>query len=195
MSFFVSSYLASEGEPPPAEHARPAWLKPEDALPRIAALDLVLVHTDAVAIGLTGLWCYSNGFEFGLEVVLRQPDRRGKLMNAMHQVHTLEPGEPIPPELLRVGLEFADGTKVTNMPGHGHPFGREPDRPILFGGARGGGHHTQSHHFWVWPLPPAGLLTFVCEWPYFQVGETQTTMDAELILDAAARSSPLWPSP
>jgi len=193
VSFFVSAFY-SDAEPPPPERARPAWMKPDNALPRIAAIDVVMVHTDAVAIGLSGLWCYPSGFEFGVEVVLRQPDRRGRLSHAMHQVHMLEPGEPIPPEMLRIGLQFADGTKVTNLPGPRRPYGHgEPDKPILFGGGRGGSDRYQSHQFWVWPLPPPGPLTFVCEWPHFQIGETQTTIDAQVVLDAAARASSLWP--
>jgi hypothetical protein len=45
----------------------------------------------------------------------------------------------------------------------------------------------------VWPLPPAGPLVFVCEWPALGVEESRAQLDARLVLDAAARSRPLWP--
>ena len=48
-------------------------------------------------------------------------------------------------------------------------------------------------NWWAWPLPPAGPIEFVCEWPVFGVPETRATLDAQLILDAAGRSTQLWP--
>lgn len=177
MRFFDPTLVAYTDAEPRPEPVRPVWIRPEDVLPSLVAIDRVLVHTDAVAIGLSGLWCYPNGFEFGVEVVLREPDRRGRLMEYRH--HMIEPGEQIPPEMLRIGLQFSDGAKVTNLPGQSHPRGRaQPDGPILFPGGRGGGTRRQSHQFWVWPLPPPGPITFVCEWPHFQIDETKATIDA-----------------
>ena len=45
----------------------------------------------------------------------------------------------------------------------------------------------------MWPLPPAGPLEFVCEWPAFGIAESRAGIDAQLILDAARRSVRLWP--
>jgi hypothetical protein len=39
----------------------------------------------------------------------------------------------------------------------------------------------------------SGPLEFVCEWPTFGRGETRIGIDAKLILDAAGRSTRLWP--
>jgi len=44
-----------------------------------------------------------------------------------------------------------------------------------------------------WPLPPAGPLEFVCEWPAFGIAESRAGIDARLILDAARHSVRLWP--
>jgi hypothetical protein len=41
--------------------------------------------------------------------------------------------------------------------------------------------------------PPTGPLEFVCEWPAFGVAETRAVIDAQLVLDAAGRSTRLWP--
>ena len=46
---------------------------------------------------------------------------------------------------------------------------------------------------WMWPLPPAGPLDFVCEWLAFGIAESRAGIDARLILDTARRSVRLWP--
>jgi hypothetical protein len=45
----------------------------------------------------------------------------------------------------------------------------------------------------MWPLPPAGPLEFVCEWPAHVIPETRAGLEAQLVLDAAGRSTRLWP--
>jgi hypothetical protein len=47
--------------------------------------------------------------------------------------------------------------------------------------------------YWVWPLPPPGPVTFVCEWPAHGIGESRADVDARLIREAAVRAVPLWP--
>ena len=47
--------------------------------------------------------------------------------------------------------------------------------------------------FWVWPLPPAGPLVFVCEWPKYRIPLTRKEIDAGLIRDAAKLMIELWP--
>jgi hypothetical protein len=49
--------------------------------------------------------------------------------------------------------------------------------------------------YWVQPLPPPGELLFACEWPQRQIPLTTTTIDADVILAAAARAQELWPAP
>jgi hypothetical protein len=57
----------------------------------------------------------------------------------------------------------------------------------------GGGGGRWSHANWVWPLPPPGPLTFVCEWPGLDIPLTRVAMDAERIRDAGGRAELLWP--
>jgi hypothetical protein len=45
---------------------------------------------------------------------------------------------------------------------------------------------------WVWPLPPAGRLALVCEWPAAGILLTRHEIDAQLILDAASRAQRLF---
>lgn len=86
---------------------------------------------------------------------------------------------------LRFGLRFADGAKVTNLAGG---TGDPPTAPVMHdrGGHGGDGEWTQR--YWVWPLPPPGDLALVCEWPAMDLLLAEVAVDAQPILDAAARA-------
>jgi hypothetical protein len=90
----------------------------------------------------------------------------------------------------RLGMLLSDGRKVFGEHG-GHEA--EPTGPVLRAYMSGGGLHMLVSRWWAWPLPPAGPLEFVCEWPAFGVAETRAVIDAQLVLDAAGRSTRLWP--
>ena len=72
-------------------------------------------------------------------------------------------------EMLRFGMQFADGSKVTNLPGPlpGPPRGggEPPPGPVLQQSGGSGGDREWRQDYWVWPLPPPGPLTLACEWP------------------------------
>lgn len=94
--------------------------------------------------------------------------------------------------MLKFGVEFSDGRKATNLSVRGTGTG-EPQEPVLWsmGGGGGGGRWRQD--FWVWPLPPAGPLAFVCEWPAAGVALSRAEADARQLLDAAARAVAIFP--
>jgi hypothetical protein len=58
------------------------------------------------------------------------------------------------------------------------------------GGGGGGGRWHQD--FWLWPLPPAGTVAFVCEWHPAGIALSRAEIDAQPLLDAAARSTALF---
>ncbi len=37
----------------------------------------------------------------------------------------------------------------------------------------GGGPRSAFWRWWAWPLPPAGPLEFVCEWPALGIPESE----------------------
>jgi hypothetical protein len=47
---------------------------------------------------------------------------------------------------------------------------------------------------WVYGLPPPGPLAFVVEWPARGIAETRAEIDAGLVLEAASRAVPAWPT-
>jgi hypothetical protein len=97
----------------------------------------------------------------------------------------------IPAELLRFGVQFPDGSKATNTSGFHHER-RPPAGPTMLSGGGGGGGGYWSPSQWVWPLPPPGTLTMVCEWPAVGIPLTRSELDAQLILDAARRAQVIF---
>jgi hypothetical protein len=47
-------------------------------------------------------------------------------------------------------------------------------------------------NYWLWPLPPAGPLRWVAEWPEMGAPETSVEVDASVLSAAAAESEQLW---
>jgi hypothetical protein len=89
-----------------------------DVLPGVAPVALLLARTDNTVVALTDVRGYPNGFVFLLRV------RWGRVADPFEDVPWPFPdwgspdpldAEPFPDELLRFGVEFADGRKVTNL--------------------------------------------------------------------------------
>lgn len=187
MTFFDDS-PATEPEPPRRHHR---WEPPEAEFAGIVPIDaLLLGRTERVAVAITGLAAFSNGFEIFVTARMR-PGGRGD---------PASPAPDAPSDLggarrsFRFGMQLADGTKVLGQHGPHRPGpDAEPTEPILHPYMGGGGPHTFFSRWWAWPLPPKGPLEFVSEWPVFGIAETRAGIDAELILDAAGRSIRLWP--
>ena len=192
MSFFQRFAAIMPDEPEPAAY-RPHWFKPETQVPGVVAVELVLAHNDRAAVVISGLRAYRTGFELTLAAILRTPSRDFRAPDAM-QLRP-RPGDQPDPGFLRFGLRFADGRATANLPRPHPPALDDPATtgPVLLQHSGGGDARRYDLNQWVWPLPPPGPLTFVCEWPKWGIAETAVEIDAQVILDAAARSYDLWP--
>jgi hypothetical protein len=192
MSFFDSFPSRDVPVPEPAP-AQPRWAKPDGTLGGTVAREFVLARAADVVVAVSGLTGYPNGFSFTVTVALRTEDRRGRLSRlAFHR--DLTEDEALPPEFLRLGLVFADGSAASNIDGGPDAsWLAEPVGPLLLPLNGGGGGRRHDMSYWVWPLPPSGPLTFVCEWPRFGIRESRADVDGALIHDAARRAVPLWP--
>jgi hypothetical protein len=183
-------------EPPPVEKpeprsAQPPWFgPPHGVLPGVAPLELVLATSARAAVYLGRCAAYPTGFELEVRVLVA-PDA-DDLDPSLGGIHH-RPGQKSSYEsMVRFGIEFGDGSKVTNVGGRG--FSRdEPEGPVLVGqgGSGGGGRWRQD--FWVWPLPAAGPVSFVCEWPAAEIAVTRVEFDGQIITDAAARAREMFP--
>ena len=108
--------------------------------------------------------------------------------------HHRKAGGELPPELLRFGVEFADGPKGTTTGGPGTAAeGDPPAGPLLMPRDGGGGGDRWDQSFWLWPLPPPGPVAFVVEWPSEGIELTRHEVDAAPILEASKGSTTLWP--
>lgn len=146
----------------------------------VASSAVVLARTEAVAVAVIGVWAFRAGFEFWMSA----------------QFHHAQPpasGDMAPQESAHIGLQFADGRKAANFGGGPALAGGTEPGVVLMPVGLGGGLRYRSWSYWVWPLPPAGPVTFVCEWAAAGIAEARADLDAQLILDAAGQSVPLWP--
>jgi hypothetical protein len=157
--------------------------------------ELVLASNNRAAVAVTKLGAYPVGFE--LELVVLVSDDAEHDLDPMVSGFMRHPGarrgDP-KRDMLRFGIEFSDGSKVTNVGGRSRHFSNDepPPGPVMHwgGGGSGGGHWQQD--LWIWPLPPPGALTFVCEWPAAGLDLTRAEVDAQLVIDAAERSQEIF---
>jgi hypothetical protein len=174
----------------------PPWVAPpRGMLPGVVALELVLARTEQVAVCVSRLAAYTTGFEFELRTVSAPGQRELEFDPMLFGPHRHRHGggrEGPPDEMLRFGVQFANGAKATNTGGF-DPRDDPPEGPVMHGGGGGGGGGDWRQDEWVWPLPPPGPLTFVCEWRAAGIPLTRSDIDAQLILDAAGRAKAIFP--
>jgi hypothetical protein len=175
-----------------------------DVLPGVAPVSLVLARTDNTVVGLTDVRGYPNGFAFVLRVrwgLVADPVRAAAVpFPDWGSPDPLE-DEPLPDALLRFGLQFADGRKVTNLDQYPFvPEGLPPDQPVLVegGGVGSEGGRLGRGALWdlelvVQPLPPPGPLAFICAWPGRGVPTSRMEVDGGAIRAAADTAVTLWP--
>lgn len=188
-----------EPPPPPPEpepYARQPWFGPPDNVVGAGVpIELILARTDDLALSLERFAAYPSGFGFSLVTRTRTEEIGWDLDQAFfgrpYQRRTYEEGK-IPPQRLRFGIQFADGSKATNLQVSLGGPDEEPAGPILMGGGGGGGGRRWDQDYWVWPLPPAGQLAFVCEWPAYGIPFTRVEIEAERIFESAPRAEVLW---
>jgi hypothetical protein len=172
----------------------PVWYQaPRGELPCAVPLGEVFARNYKAVVGLAGGLAYTTGFElsfyaFALEA---RPEIEPFDREAMQE------GD-LPDEILRVGLEYSDGSKLMSTNPRRWPDEDESDeaedRPTMRPQRGTGWHREWRHDFWCWPLPPPGPLQLVCEWPAMEIALTRYEIDAQLILDAAARAQKILPS-
>jgi hypothetical protein len=145
-----------------------------------------LVRTAVLAILIDQVVAYSTGFSFRLSC-RSHPDHTLS-DRSFHRI--FHPGDDAMNRLL-LGVQFADGRRATNLERRGP--GSDGAGPVLMAGGGGSGGGRFDFQFWVWPLPPAGPLTFVCRWDAEGIELTRGEIDAAAILAASSQSEVLWP--
>lgn len=180
-------------EPAPHED----WMGPPRAVvPAIMPIERIVAKTEEVAVYLSGFTVYPAGFEFTIYAVAQDEWSELDPFGIEHHFQARGRGA-IPPETLRLGFQFADGSKVTNT---GSAFGVDdeegprPTSPLMSNTGGRSFEGASQKSFWVWPLPPPGKLEFVCEWPAAEIALTYCELDGASIIEAASRAQELFPS-
>jgi hypothetical protein len=188
-------------KPPRTEFVRAPqldWMGPPRAVvPALVPIERVVARTDEVAVYLSGFWVYPTGFQFTTHVVTE--DEWSEL-DPFAIDHSLHAGRRscVPPEILRLGFQFANGSKATNTGSaifDEEEDGHRPTSPCMSSSGGRSFEGASERTFWVWPLPPPGALEFVCEWPAAEIPLTRVELDATPIIEAASRAQRLFPKP
>jgi hypothetical protein len=195
MSFFESPATTGAAVAHAVVVSPPAWAgPPHNVLPGLVPAELIVARTDQTVVAVTALRAYPTGFGFTLSLRLRQISSQQQRQFASLFGYGLPEGEPLPDELLRFGVQLADGRKATNLDQHPFPDDGEPEAPVLIEQSSSGyGTSAWDTEEWVWPLPPPGPLAFVCEWPGRGIGQSRAEIGGDMIRQAAGRAVTLWP--
>ena len=182
MGFFDVEYYDS-GEGPP-----PSLTAPHGVLPGLLDVSLVMHQTSTVAVVLGPLTVWPTGLDLTLAAVAREPGTA--FLRALQPDAYAEAGRAWPPpELLRFGVEYADGRRVANLR---EPMALARSGLSLFTRLGTGGSGGFRTNYWLSPLPPEGPVTVACEWPEYDIPETRIELQASDILAAAGRAQGLW---
>lgn len=180
---------------PPARRAEPEppdpWAGPPyGVLPGALALQLTVAHNDRAAVYLGRCSVYPSGFELELRVVTAPGAQ--SLDPSLSGIHARSDRHGTNFEdMLRFGVEFPDKRRATNLdPGSG----KDSQGPLLTGLGGRGGAGSWRQDFWCWPLPTAGTLAFVCEWPAAGIPVSRCEVNAQQFLDASAAALKLFPN-
>jgi hypothetical protein len=159
----------------------------------VAVTNLLLARSEQASVYVDYVDAYPEGFELEIRAstsvayddLRRAGDRWGPDVFGGHWPIAGERRDVLPAELLRIGVQFADGRTATNVGGHERPVAGPVMWPLRGGGHGGGGESRFHQGYWVSPLPPPGPVGLVCEWPSGQIPVVRRDIDARLILDAA----------
>lgn len=184
------------------EWVAPQWFgPPDDELPVCVPFGLLVARSPNAVIALSHAFVYSTGVVIELVVQARGlPDRDAQRL--FHEQH-MPPTEDDPsPAYIRVGIELPDGSRASNIGGRHqwHDPEQPPDGTVLMqhgggsGGSSGRGRILMRPGFWIWPLPPTGVVRFMCEWPLLQIPLTSVEIDGAELHSASDRSVKLWPA-
>lgn len=211
MAFFEPPPASAEPEPLPSRARPPAWFDaPDDELPAVVPLEHFVHCTGRVLVAAYHAEVYRQGCSVHVQVIVgrsgeseqRWRELGAVVLGGVERRFAVEEGR-IPDDLVRFGVQYADGTKATTLdavPDASHAsedVGVEPPRPPVIKRQPKGGRGAEDRldheqRLWLWPLPPAEPFDLVVEWPAAGVPLTRVTVDGAALQQAAERVRPLW---
>lgn len=208
MDFFPDQQDVPQGDGDD-EPRQPVWAHPpDDVLAGVVPVELVLGRSPSTVVLLSGVRAFPVGLGMKLGVRVRgRIGRRDLHAQVFDGPYTDATDAAWQAGRLKWGFKLADGRRVTNVdvnplmeqPNQDHhrphdadDWAWEPDHPVLSGGGGGGSPRSSDRDYWLWPLPPAGRLRVVCQWPARGIELSVHDLDGEPFLQAAARAEPIW---
>jgi hypothetical protein len=171
----------------------------------VLAVERIVARSPNAVVSLPTIRAFRPGCMLDIEVVTRQgalsEDDWWNLHTSVYGgYHRLKGGARLPDRLLRLGVRYADGTKVTTIDQHRRMTrgpADPPAGPLLSHRPGSSGMHGRELGFsgfglWLWPLPPAKAFEFAVEWPCGGIELTIAELDGAAIVAAAGRSANYW---
>lgn len=168
------------------------WTVPDGVIPGVAPIGAILIRTDTLAIGVSGVAAYPNGFEFIVHALLHHEQ-------LTWGISPIDPSaDPVtkqnPEQALRVGIQYPDGRRARSANYQPPPVDDTDSEELVMTGTGSGGTGRQwGGRFWVHPLPSDGPVTFVASWLLRGVTEASAALDSSVIHEAASRAVIFWP--
>ncbi len=154
----------------PPRPGRPQPGPPDLVLGQPVPTRVVVARGPSFVVAVDRVVAYPTGFELGVTVRTREEPVHGSF--DVSRRRSWSGTAAFPGESLQVRV----AGEVTVVPVSGS-----------------GTQARFDQRYWVAPLPPAGPVTVVVEWPARQLGETGADLDGDAIREAAARADALWP--
>lgn len=175
MSFFDSP---APPPPTPPQPRWPEWIKaPDGWLGGFVPVRLVLARTADLVITLGPFEAFPTGIRCALKVRSRESIYAFKALEGM-----------------QLGVAFPDGSRWQGVFGDWRtPVETPPPAPNVTPMGGGGSENDSQVELWLWPLPPAGPVTFALSWPARGIAETTAEIDGAVVRATAAEAQQLWP--
>lgn len=181
---------------------RPPWHgPPDDVLPGIVPVMSVLAKNEKVAVCISHFAVYQVYFAASVRLFVGVKELTlGPLFFAdlgqsflEHQDVQESMGKRNSvDEMWRLCVQFPDGKEAAStedvIAARAWAQNDRSRQPLIFPGGGRGRARCWERDYWIWPLPSAGILAFTYEWPEAGIELTRWEIDAQGILDAAARA-------
>jgi hypothetical protein len=181
------------------EVVAPVWFgPPEEEFGVVVPQSLLLARSETGVVELRFVTAFSTGLLFDLIAGARGL-KESRAQALFHEQHVADPEEGLPEGFLRVGVEYPDGRRASNLTGR-HRFWQSetpPEEPVLVqagggGGSAASGRVRMNPGYWLWPLPPAGRLRVFVEWPIVGIKLSSIDVASAPLVEAASCSERLW---
>jgi hypothetical protein len=166
----------------------------------VLPVEQIIGRSDQAAVAVRRLSALPGRFDLDVVAWTRRPKPRRRgfpqreiLLSLNRWWATRAEDGSLPAELVRFGIQFPDGGRATNVDiDQRWPDASPPEHGLRsHGGSSSAGQ--AHHHISAWPVPAAGDLVLVCEWPAYGIAESRLIIDGDDLRAAAARAQPVWP--